>query len=70
MTDLVNCDRYLALLEKADAMAEALKMVGAQLHSGDDKPDDTWADFDGEQTEQIFTALNNFTAYREGRDDG
>ena len=37
---------------------EALKMVASKIRSGDDKPDDTFADFNGEETEQIFHAIN------------
>lgn len=50
--------RIAALEEERDRLREALEMVAAQIHSGDDMPDDTWADFTGAQTDQIFSALS------------
>ena len=50
------------LMAAAPEILDALKMVAEKIRSGDDKPDDTFADFDGEETEQIFAAINRATA--------
>lgn len=51
-------DTLTALEAENQRLREALEMVAAQIHSGDDRPDDTWADFTGAQTDQIFSALS------------
>ncbi|MFG6573234.1 hypothetical protein ACGYLO_16695 [Sulfitobacter sp. 1A13353] len=40
-----------------DEAVKALEMVTAQISPGDDRLDDTFADFTGEQTEQLFATL-------------
>lgn len=43
-----------SLLDEAVAV---LEMVAGKIHPGDDKPGDTFADFTGEQTDQIYATL-------------
>lgn len=49
------------LMAASPCLLEALQMVAAKIKSGDDRPDDTFADFNGEETEMIFAALNRAT---------
>lgn len=49
------------LISAAPDLLKALAMVASKIQSGDDRPDDTFADFNGEETEMIFHALNRIT---------
>jgi hypothetical protein len=49
------------LICAAHDLLAALQMVAGKIQSGDDRPDDTFADFNGEETEIIFCAINKAT---------
>lgn len=63
--EYVRAGIHDALKERADALACVVEMVSNQIHSGDDSPDSTFADFNGSQTDMVFSALD---AYRNGED--
>lgn len=45
------------VLAENKRMRAALEMVASKITPGDDRPDDTWADFTGAETQQIFDAI-------------
>ena len=45
------------LESEVERLRNALKIVCSNIHLGDDGPNETWADFTGEETDQIFAAM-------------
>lgn len=56
-----ECAANAKLTAAAPELLEALQMVASKIKPGDDRPGDTFADFDDEETEQIFVALAKAT---------